>query len=98
MANALTTAKEFKEADDEVRVVFDGAGVKWVPALNDPEQKYNRAFEDVRDVVSGACTYCSRAYGVKDEVESAGVSLMSEYSGHPSVRSLMADGFEVLTF
>lgn len=96
--NALTTAKEFKEAGDEVRVVFDGAGVKWVPALADPEHKYHRAFDDVRDVVSGACDYCSRAYGVKEEVESTDVSLMSEYSGHPSVRTLMADGFQVLTF
>jgi Pyridine nucleotide-disulphide oxidoreductase, dimerisation domain len=31
--NALTTAKEFKEAGDEAIVIFDGAGTKWVPEL-----------------------------------------------------------------
>lgn len=98
MANALTTAKEFKEAGDEVRVVFDGAGVKWVPALADPDHKYHRALEDIRDVVAGACAYCSRAFAVKDEVENSDVPLMDEYSGHPSVRTLMADGFQVVTF
>jgi len=30
MANALTSAREFNEAGDEVLVIFDGAGVKWV--------------------------------------------------------------------
>lgn len=29
MANALTTAKEAKEAGDQIRVVLDGAGTKW---------------------------------------------------------------------
>jgi len=28
MANALTTAREFAEAGDDVRIIFDGAGVK----------------------------------------------------------------------
>jgi len=44
------------------------------------------------------CAYCSRAYGVKDEVEAAGIALMDEYKGHPSVRQLIVDGFAVVTF
>ena len=30
VANALTSAKEFKEEDHEVTVIFDGAGTRWV--------------------------------------------------------------------
>ena len=30
VANALTSAKEFKEEDHEVTVIFDGAGTKWI--------------------------------------------------------------------
>jgi len=39
MANALTTALEFQEAGDEVQLMFDGAGVTWIPRLTDAEEK-----------------------------------------------------------
>lgn len=97
MANALTLAKESKEAGDDVRLVLDGAGTKWAPELAKEDHKYHRLFEDVRDE-AGACVYCARAYGVKDEVESTGVGLLDEYKGHPSVRQLITDGYEVVTF
>lgn len=97
MANALTLAKEGKEAGDEVRLVLDGAGTKWAPELAKDDHKYHRLFEDVRDKAA-ACVYCARAYGVKDEIEAAGVGLLDEYKGHPSIRQLITDGFEVITF
>ncbi len=98
VVNALTTAKEFKEAGDGAIVIFDGAGTKWVPELSREDHKYHRLFEDVRDVVGGACSYCAGAYGVKEQVERTGVELLEEYEGHPSVRSLVNDGYEVVTF
>ncbi len=42
------------------------------------------------------CT--ARAYGVKDAIEQAGVAFVSEFKDHPSVRGLIADGFQVITF
>lgn len=54
IANALTSAKEFKEAGDEVTIVFDGAGTRWVPELSDPDHRLNKTFESVKDVVEGA--------------------------------------------
>jgi hypothetical protein len=98
MANALTTAKEFHDAGDEVALIFDGAGVTWIPPLTDPEHKYNKLYAGVRDAVRGACLYCSRAYGVKDEVEAAGVPFLDDFRDHPSLRSLVGDGYQVITF
>jgi hypothetical protein len=98
VVNALTTAKEFKEAGDESVVIFDGAGTKWIAELSREDHKYHALFEDVRDVVAGACSYCAGAYGVKEQVEQTGVPLLDEYEGHPSVRSLVNDGYEVVTF
>ncbi len=98
MANALTTAKEFLDAGDDVALVFDGAGVTWIPHLADPEQKYHKLFGDIRGAVRGACLYCSRAYGVKEDVEAAGVPFLDDFRDHPSVRSLVADGYQVITF
>lgn len=98
MVNALTTAKEFTEAGDEARIIFDGAGTKWIAELQSADHKYHGLLESVKDTIVGACAYCSRAYGVKDEVQSAGVALLDDYDGHPSLHSLARDGFQILTF
>jgi hypothetical protein len=98
VVNALTTAKEFKEAGDAAIVIFDGAGTKWIVELSQDDHKYHGLFEGLRDVVGGACAYCANAYGVKDRVEQAGVQSIDDYEGHPSVRKLISDGYAVLTF
>lgn len=97
-SNALTSAQEFKEAGDEVTLVFDGAGTKWIPELSDPDHKYNRNFESMKDEISGACNYCANAFGVKDEVQESGVTLLGDYKGHPSLQTLVSDGYQVITF
>lgn len=96
--NALMVANEFVESGEEVTVMFDGAGTKWVPELSKPNHRYHKLFEQVKDSVSGACSYCSEAYGVKDEIESSGIGLLDEYKGHPSIGKLVSNGYQVLTF
>ena len=98
VVNALTTAREFKQAGDEAIVIFDGAGIKWVPELAHDDHKYHGLFEQVRDVIGGACSYCAGAYGVEEQVERTGVTLLDEYEGHPSLRTLIRDGYAVVTF
>jgi len=98
VANALTSAQEFNEAGDETTVIFDGAGTRWIPELSNPEHKYSRAFEAVKDQVGGACRYCAKAFGVKDEVEESGVSLLGDYKDHPSLQKLVSNGYQVITF
>jgi hypothetical protein len=98
VVNALTTAKEMKQEGDEVSVVFDGAGTKWIPELSDPGHRYHELLESVRDRISGACDYCAKAYGVRDEVQASGVELLDEFDQHPSLRTYLADGFQVVTF
>lgn len=98
VANALVTAHEFKEAGDDVQVVFDGAGTKWVPELENPEHRYHDHFEAVKDQVAGACAYCASAYQVRDPIEETDVALLDEYEHHPSIRRFVADGYQVVTF
>jgi hypothetical protein len=97
-ANALTTAYEFKESGDEVTVVFTGAGTKWVGQLSDPDHRLHRAFSLVREEVAGACKACAVSFGVKEEVEAAGVKLLAEYRGHQSLRRLVDEGYQIITF
>ncbi len=61
VANALTTAYEFKEAGEEVDLIFTGAGTKWVAELSVQDHRLHKAFEKVKDEVSGACKACATA-------------------------------------
>jgi hypothetical protein len=98
VVNALITAKELQASGDEAVVVFDGAGTQWIGTLADEAHRYHALFEQARPAVRGACDYCAQAYGVREQVEAAGIPLLDEYERHPSLRSLLADGYNVVTF
>lgn len=97
LINAMVTAKEFKEAGDEVVLVLDGAGTEWLPVLETPEYEYHDLYTLVRDVVA-VCEYCARAHGVEDALKSVDAERLNGNDGHPSFRSLVADGYEIITF
>lgn len=98
VVNALQIARELDESGDDVTVVFDGAGTQWIPALSDEDHKYHRLYEQTKELIAGACSYCAGAYGVKDAIEGTDVDLLDEFEGHPSVRKLISNGYEILTF
>lgn len=97
VTNALVAAKEFRDAGDDVKVIFDGAGTEWLPELTEGDDDLSPLFDEIEDVVDGACAFCSDAFGVRDEIEGA-VPLLKDHEGHPSIRSLVEDGYEVVTF
>ena len=98
VANALEAVKEFKEHGDDVRLIFDGAGVKWAVALSSPEHKLHGLYQKVADKVEGVCSYCAGAFGVTDAAIECKLKLLGEYDGHPSFRDLLGNGYQVITF
>ena len=58
----------------------------------------DRLFEQVHALISGAGAFCSRGFEAEDGVRTADVLLLEEYKGHPSIRRLVQEGGEVLTF
>jgi len=98
VVNALEVVKESQDAGDTVALVFDGAGTKWIPTLDDPSHKRHALWSAVKGSVAGACAYCSVAFGARDGVKAAGVALLDQYDDHPSLRGYVAQGYTVLTF
>ena len=98
IVNALEAAKEFKEAGDEVQLIFDGAGTQWIGALADSSHKAHPIYREVKDVIYGACAFCSEAFGAKDDVVAEGIDLLDEYDSHPSIRKWVDDGYQIITF
>lgn len=96
--NALQVAGEFKEAGEQVRVIFDGGGVMSIAALTQPEHRLHGAYEKVQDKVVGACAFCANAFGVKEQLVEADIKLLADYKQHPSLKTLVDEGFEIITF
>jgi len=98
VVNAMITVREFKEANDEVRLIFDGAGTKWIGELAKSEHPSHRLYESVRDKIAGVCAFCAGAFGATEAVKAEGITLLDEYKRHPSIRKLVVDGYQVLIF
>lgn len=98
VANALEAVKEFKEANDDVQLIFDGAATKWIPVLSKADHILHGLYGAVKDRVTGACTFCAGAFEVTDQVQSCGIKLLGEYDGHPSFKKLIDQDYQVITF
>ncbi|MCA9077606.1 MAG: hypothetical protein KDA93_21450 [Planctomycetaceae bacterium] len=98
IVNALTAAKEFKEAGDDVQVIFSGTGTRWVGLLAQPDHNLHGLYAEVKDVIAGACGFCAGAFEVADAVQAAGVCMLEDYGSNMSYRQLMSDGYQVLMF
>jgi hypothetical protein len=97
--NALLAVKEFKDAKDDVKLIFDGAGTKWISELSKPDHMFHELFYLVKDhKLTGVCSFCAGAFGVKERALAFDISLSEEYEGHPSFRELIAQGYQVITF
>lgn len=60
--NALELVKEAVGAGDDVELVFDGAGVQWVPSLSDADHKLHGLYEAVATVEEVAMPVVRRAH------------------------------------
>ncbi len=101
--NALAAAYDFKQKGNEVTVLFQGAGTRWLGELSKDDHPAHALFEEVRDIVAGASSGCADVFGAREEVVASGFDLISENpvpgtSGLPSVHALVAQGNTVLTF
>ncbi len=94
--NALESAKEYKENGLPVTVIFDGAGTKWVPILEDESHKLHQLYRTLRPD-SEVCDYCAEAFDVHDQVSDVDVEITAEYDGHVSLRKRFEAGYDVIT-
>jgi hypothetical protein len=101
--NALATAYDYQQAGDDVVVLFQGAGTRWIAELQQPQHPAHALFEAVRDTVAGVSSGCADVFGATDAAVHADVPLLDDNpvpgtSGLPSLRKLVGTGHMVLTF
>ncbi len=101
--NGLAAAYDFKQKGEEVTVLFQGTGTRWIGELQKEDNPAHGLFEEVQDTVAGVSRACAAVFGATEEVEKSGFELIKENpvpgtTGLPSLQKLLADGYTVLTF
>ena len=101
--NGLAAAYDFKQAGDEVSILFQGAGTRWIGELNQKQHPAHDLFEAVKDQVAGVSCGCADVFGGTEEAEKSGLDLIKENPvpgtrGMASLRKLAAEGSTILTF
>ena len=101
--NGLAAAYDFKQAGDEVSILFHGAGTRWIGELNQKEHPAHDLFEAVKDQVAGVSCGCADVFGGTEEAEQSGLDLIKENPvpgtrGLASLRKYAAEGSTILTF
>lgn len=100
--NALAATYEFKQKNQDVQLVFQGAGTRWSGIVTQPDHPAYALYMAVEDRVAGVSSGCAAVFGALPEAEANGFSLISENAvpgttGLPSLATYAAEG-TVMTF
>jgi hypothetical protein len=95
---AFNFAEELLQNGDDVVIVFDGGGTMTLAQVIKPEHDLHRAWSKAAPALRGACSYCAKSYGVLDQLTAAGVPLLADHKGHASLRQLLVEGRQIVTF
>lgn len=95
---ALGFVAELLREGDDVALVFDGGGSATLAAILDPGHDLHRIWLKAAPALRGVCAYCARAYEVDKTLVAAGIPMLADDRGHASLRSLLAEGRQIITF
>ena len=101
--NALAAAYDFKQRGDDVSVLFQGAGTRWIGELSQEDHPAHALYKEVEDTIAGVSCGCADVFGGGDEAKASGFDLITDNpvpgtTGLPSLAALFSEGRNVLTF
>lgn len=98
--HVLLNTLDMKEKGKQVTIVFEGAAVKLVPELEKTDCPFHGLYIKAKEagLIDGACKACSSKLGVLDAVQAAGLPLLDDMSGHPSMAAYADKGYTIITF
>ncbi|MDD3473998.1 MAG: cytoplasmic protein [Syntrophaceae bacterium] len=99
-AHVLLNALDMRSKGFDVKIVIEGTATKLVPELQREDSPFRGLFKEALelDLVDGACKACSAQMKVLDLIERAGLNLLGDMKGHPSIGGYIQEGYSVITF
>lgn len=101
--NALAAAYDFKQRGDDVSVLFQGAGTRWIGELSKRDHPAHGLYKEVEDTIAGVSCGCADVFGGSEDAKASGFDLITDNpvpgtTGLPSLAALVSEGRNVLTF
>ncbi len=97
--NGLAAAYDFKEAGEEVKIIFQGTATRWPEQLQKADHMLNALYKAIEDKIEGVSCGCADAFAAN----ASGFDLVTDNkvpgtTGLSSFVKLKNDGFNVLIF
>jgi len=101
--NGFAAAYDIKESGEEVSILFQGTGTRWISHLVKEDHPLNGLYNLIKDKIEGVSSGCADFFGVAEEATSNGYKLLTENlipatSGLPSIGKLINSNTTILTF
>ena len=99
--HAMIYSKEIKLSGNEITLIFDGNGTKWLDIISNETSKFdflNKLFKEITEmgIIYKACGFCSTRKEVKESLSAKNIQFLSEFEGHPDVGKLINDGCQII--
>ncbi len=101
--NGLAVAYDYMQHGDEVTLLFQGAGTRWIGELSKQDHPAHDLFNAVKASVAGVSRGCADVFGATEDVEHSAFEFVTDNAvpgtaGLPSLRQLARDGYSILCF
>lgn len=98
--HVLLYALDFDEKGYEVKIVIEGAAVKLISTLKDPDAPFYALYQKTRKkgLIDVVCQACSAKLGSLDDAKAQGLPVGGELMGHPSMEHYLNSGHRIITF
>ncbi len=98
--HVLLNALDMKARGNDVKIVIEGAATKVIPELSAEGNPLKSLYRKVKEqkLIEAVCKACSTKMGVLEAVETEGLPIADEMSGHPSLARYVEAGYELITF
>lgn len=81
---ALMFVDEWRRADDDVALVFDGAGTTALAEMREPASDLHHTWSQAAPALRGACRYGTRSYDVLEALEAAQMPMLATTAATPA--------------
>ncbi|MCW7753175.1 cytoplasmic protein [Desulfobotulus sp. H1] len=98
--HVLLNGLDMHERGDEVALVLEGSSTALIPELEKEAHPLHALWRKALDaeIVAGACRACCSKMKALQAAEKAGLSLLDDMAGHPSMTAFRDGGYTLLTF
>lgn len=97
--HALLYTKQASDAGIETKLVFDGGGTEWALEMTKESSHHYNLYKSLieKKAILGTCKFCSKAFGVEDELKKTDAIFVDEDHGHPNIGNYINNGWQVIT-